>query len=205
MNKSRYDFIIVTGITATGKTSLAAHLAYQLKGEIISADSRQVFKGMSIGTGKDLADYKINDQQIPYHLIDICEPGETYSVFRFQNDFLEAYTKIKKNGNLPILSGGTGLYIESVVKRYKLVDVPQNPELREKLKQKSLPELAKMLAQMKKLHNQTDIDTKLRAIRAIEIETFHRENDIVQTEMPETKPLIVAPSFDRPQIRKRIT
>ncbi len=118
---------------------------------------------------------------------------------------MEAYTKIKKNGNLPILSGGTGLYIESVVKRYKLVDVPQNPELREELKQKSLPELAAMLAQMKKLHNQTDIDTKLRAIRAIEIETFYRENDVEQTEMPEMKPLIVAPSFDRPQIRKRIT
>ncbi len=205
MNTSPYDFIIVTGVTATGKTSLAANLAYELNGEVISADSRQVFRGMSIGTGKDLDDYSINGQAVPYHLIDICDPGETYSVFQFQKDFLNAYESIKKNGNLPILSGGTGLYIESVVKRYKLYDVPQNSELREKLKQKSLQELAKLLAGMKKLHNQTDIDTKLRVIRAIEIESYYRENDIEQTEMPQLHPLIVAPSFDRPQIRKRIT
>lgn len=201
----QYDMLVVTGVTATGKTSLAANIAATLNGEIISADSRQVFRGMSIGTGKDLGDYVIDGKPIPYHLVDIRKAGETYSVFDFQKDFLAAYQKIKQSGHFPVLSGGTGLYVESVVSRYRLLDVPQNKPLRDKLKDKNLDELTRILSGMKKMHNVTDVDTRQRAIRAIEIETYYENHDVEETNIPEIKPLIVAPSFDRPQIRKRIT
>ncbi len=205
METTKYDLLVVTGLTATGKTALAVNLAEKLNGEIISADSRQVFRGMSIGTGKDLDDYIIDDKVIPYHLIDIKDAGETYSVFQFQKDFLEAYEDIKARKRFPVLSGGTGLYVESVVSRYKLLDVPQNPELRAELKAKTLEELTEMLSQMKRLHNTTDIDTRQRAIRAIEIERYYADYDVDETDIPSIKPLIVAPSYDRPQVRKRIT
>ncbi|PLX16447.1 MAG: tRNA (adenosine(37)-N6)-dimethylallyltransferase MiaA [Salinivirgaceae bacterium] len=205
INPIQYDMLVVTGITATGKTGIAAQMAKELSGEIISADSRQVFKGMTIGTGKDLADYVVDGEQIPFHLIDIKNPGETYSVFNFQNDFHEAYNSIRNNNHFPILSGGTGLYVESVLKQYKLLDVPQNKELRDELKQKSLEELTEILAGLKHMHNTTDVDTKLRAIRAIEIETFHKENQIEQTSLPSIKSLVVAPHFERKIIRERIT
>jgi tRNA dimethylallyltransferase len=205
MKPMQYDMLVVTGVTATGKTDIAAHMANELNGEIISADSRQVFKGMTIGTGKDLDDYIINNKQIPFHLIDIKEPGETYSVFNFQNDFQKAYELIRKNEHFPILSGGTGLYVESVLKQYKLLDVPQNEELRRELKAKSLDELTAILSEMKKMHNSTDVDTKLRAIRAIEIEVYNQENDIEQTLLPKINSLIVAPHFERSVIRERIT
>lgn len=201
----QYDMLIVTGITATGKTTLAAHTAAQLNGEIISADSRQVFRRMSLGTGKDLDDYIIEGKKIPYHLIDIREPGETYSVFNFQQDFLKAYNDIRNRGKFPVMSGGTGLYVESVVQRYKLLDVPRNEKLRNSLANKSLEELAQQLASMKSMHNQTDIDTRKRAIRAIEIATYYQQNQIEKTDIPPVRCLIVAPSFDRAQIRKRIT
>ncbi|WP_462282068.1 tRNA (adenosine(37)-N6)-dimethylallyltransferase, partial [Salinivirga cyanobacteriivorans] len=197
MTEIKYDLLVVTGLTATGKTSLAVNLAKELNGEIISADSRQVFKGMSIGTGKDLDDYVIDGQKIPYHLIDIKDAGETYSVFQFQQDFLKAYEDIKARKNFPVLSGGTGLYVESVVSRYKLLDVPQNANLRAELKSKSLEDLTQMLSEMKQLHNTTDVDTKQRAIRAIEIARYYEDHNVEETEMPNIKPLIVAPSYDR--------
>ena len=205
MESSQYDMLVVTGITATGKTGIAARMAKVLDGEIISADSRQVFKGMTIGTGKDLADYIVDGIQIPYHLVDIKEPGETYSVFNFQNDFNKAYHQIKQRNRFPILSGGTGLYVESVLKQYKLLDVPQNEKLRAELKEKTLEELTEMLSGLKKLHNKTDVDTKLRAIRAIEIELFNKEHNIEETDLPKIKSLVVAPDFDRRIIRDRIT
>lgn len=197
--------LIVTGPTATGKTSLAANLAYELNGEVISADSRQVFKGMTIGTGKDYGDYIVKGHEIPSHLVDIREAGDTYSVFEFQKDFITAYNSITSRGKYALLCGGTGLYIDSVVKKYNLLDVPRNEQLRDELKDKTLDELSEILAQLKEMHNKTDIDTKQRAIRAIEIELYQKGNKVEKTDMPEFHYLIVAPSFDRPQIRKRIT
>jgi tRNA dimethylallyltransferase len=205
MARFDYDLLVVTGITATGKTSLAAHCAAEFDGEIISADSRQVFRGMTIGTGKDLDDYVVAGKPIPYHLVDICDAGETYSVFQFQQDFLSAMEEIRARERFPVLSGGTGLYVEAVVKKYKLLDVPRNDELRDQLRKKSIEELTQLLAAKKSLHNTTDVDTCQRAIRAIEIAEFYEKYDVKETEMPDYKPLVVAPSFDRPQIRKRIT
>ena len=168
-----YELITILGPTASGKTPFAAALAKELDSEIISADSRQVYKGMTIGTGKDLEDYIVGEKQIPFHLIDICNPGEKYNLFEFQHDFHKAYAMLKNKGRLPILCGGTGLYIESVLKGYKLLDVPQSPELRERLKEKSLDELTVILQSYKKLHNKTEVDSPQRAIRAIEIEEYY--------------------------------
>ena len=166
--------ITILGPTACGKTTFAAHLAAKLDAEIISADSRQVYRGMDLGTGKDLEDYCIDGKQIPYHLIDIAEPGEKYNVFQFQRDFLNTYRDIIQRKKMPILCGGTGLYLESVIRNYRMSEVPQNPELRKQLEDKSLPELTEILSRYKKLHNTTDVDTAKRAIRAIEIEEFYR-------------------------------
>ena len=169
-----YELITILGPTASGKTTFAAALAAQLDTEIISADSRQIYRSMDIGTGKDLADYNVNGKQIPYHLIDICEPGYKYNVFEYQHDFFRVYEDMKRRGKLPILCGGTGMYIEAVLKGYKLLDVPQNPELRESLRNKTLEELETILASYKILHNKTDVDTAQRAIRAIEIEEYYK-------------------------------
>lgn len=144
-----YQLITILGPTASGKTPFAAALADRLDTEIISADSRQIYRGMDIGTGKDLADYTVAGKPVPYHLIDICDPGYKYNVFEYQHDFFRAYEEIRQKGKLPILCGGTGMYIEAVLKGYKLLDVPQNPELRESLKEKSLPELELILATYK--------------------------------------------------------
>ena len=168
--------ITILGPTACGKTTLAAHLAAVSNGEIISADSRQVYRGMDLGTGKDLDDYVVDDVNIPYHLIDIANPGEKYNVFRFQHDFIDAFVDITSRNKFPILCGGTGLYIESVLRGYRLSEVPQNPELRKSLEGKSLEELTAILAKFKTLHNTTDVDTAQRAIRAIEIEQFYADN-----------------------------
>ena len=148
-----YQLITILGPTASGKTPFAAALADRLDTEIISADSRQIYRGMDIGTGKDLADYTVNGKLIPYHLIDICDPGYKYNVFEYQHDFFRAYQDIREKGKLPVLCGGTGMYIEAVLKGYKLLDVPQNPELRESLKEKSLAELEQILSTYKVLHN----------------------------------------------------
>ena len=157
----KYDLITILGPTASGKTPLAAALAYKLDTEIISGDSRQVYRRMDLGTGKDLEDYVVNGQQIPYHLIDIVDPGYKYNVFEFQRDFLNAYDQVRWKDKLPILCGGTGMYLESVLKGYRLLPVPENPKLRDSLADKSLAELTRLLSTYRKLHNSTDVDTCL--------------------------------------------
>lgn len=201
----KYDLITILGPTASGKTPLAAALAYKLDTEIISGDSRQIYRRMDLGTGKDLADYTVNGRQIPYHLIDIVEPGYKYNVFEYQRDFLEAYNKVKEKGKLPILCGGTGMYLESVLKGYKLLPVPENPALRASLADKSLEELTTLLSQYKKLHNSTDVDTVKRAIRAIEIEEYYKQQPPEYREFPEIKSLIVGVEIDREWRREKIS
>ena len=202
--------ITILGPTASGKTSLATALAAELGGEIISADSRQVYRGMTIGTGKDLADYMVDGQVVPYHLIDICEPGTKYNLFRYQQDFMDAYGDIGKRGRVPILCGGTGLYIESVLKGYALSPVPQNQSLRDRLESKPLEELTEMLESLKernrsKMHNRTDVDTVQRAIRAIEIETYNLEHPMPQREMPAIDSIIIGVDIDREERRRKIS
>ena len=186
-----YDLITILGPTASGKTSVAVALADRLHTEIISADSRQV--------------YEIGGHKIPYHLIDIVEPGYKYNVFEFQRDFLKAYEDIRGRGMLPVLCGGTGMYLESVLKGYRLLLVPENPELRERLSSKSLEELTSILASYKKLHNSTDVDTAKRAVRAIEIEEYYRSQPVEAREFPAIRSLIVGVDIDRERRREKIT
>lgn len=200
-----YDLVTILGPTASGKTPLAAALAYRLNAEIISGDSRQVYRRMDLGTGKDLADYVVDGKRIPYHLIDIVEPGYKYNVFEFQRDFLQAYDEIRQRGVLPILCGGTGMYIESVLKGYKLLPVPENQELRASLADKSLDELTTILAEYKKLHNSTDVDTVKRAIRAIEIEEYYRQQPVSAREFPAINSLVIGVDIDRDLRRAKIT
>ena len=200
-----YDLITVLGPTASGKTKFAVKLAQLIDAEIISADSRQVYRRMDLGTGKDLSDYEIEGTPIPYHLIDICEPGTKYNLFEYQRDFLEAYTDIKSRGKNVIVCGGTGLYLESVLKSYRLSPVPQNPELRERLKDKSLEELTELLRSYKCLHNTTDVDTTQRAIRAIEIEDYYKHTPLDERPFPELKSLTLGISVDRDLRRARIS
>lgn len=200
-----YDLVTILGPTASGKTPLAAALAFRLNAEIISGDSRQVYRRMDLGTGKDLADYVVDGKRIPYHLIDIVEPGYKYNVFEFQRDFLQAYDDIRQRGALPILCGGTGMYIESVLKGYKLLPVPENPELRASLADKSLDELTTILAGYKKLHNSTDVDTVKRAIRAIEIEEYYRQQPVSAREFPAINSLVIGVDIDRDLRRTKIT
>lgn len=200
-----YDLITILGPTASGKTPLAASLAARMGTEIISGDSRQIYRRMDLGTGKDLADYVVDGHQVPYHLIDIAEPGYKYNVFEFQRDFLSAYEDMRKRGLLPILCGGTGMYIESVLKGYKLLPVPENPELRTKLADKSLKELTDILATYKKLHNSTDVDTVKRAIRAIEIEEYYLHQNVEERAFPEIHSLIIGVDIDRELRREKIS
>ncbi|MCD6180717.1 MAG: tRNA (adenosine(37)-N6)-dimethylallyltransferase MiaA [Bacteroidales bacterium] len=197
--------ITILGPTATGKTSLAANLASLINGEIISADSRQVYRGMDIGTGKDLDDYNIDGRKIPYHLVDIVEPGYEYNVFEFQKDFLKAYATIDERGSIPILCGGTGLYIESVLKGYKLIDVPKNDLLREELELKDEAELIEILETYKNLHNTTDTSERERLIRAIEIQKYYDEHPDIDTHFPKIDTKIFGISYDRRVVRMRIT
>ena len=174
--------------------------------EIISADSRQVYRGMDLGTGKDLADYTVDGYQVPYHLIDIAEPGYKYNVFEYQRDFLSAYKDITRRGiDLPILCGGTGLYLEAVLKGYRLIPVPENPELRANLADKSLEELTETLSRYKTLHNTTDVDTAKRAIRAIEIEEYYLHTPVSEREFPHLTSLIIGVGIDRELRREKIT
>lgn len=198
--------ITILGPTASGKTPVAARLAAEIGGEIISADSRQVYRRMDIGTGKDLEDYG----EVPYHLIDICEPGTKYNLFEYQQDFYDAYLDIQGRGAVPILCGGTGLYIEAVLKGYKLSPVPQNQELRDSLEGKSLEELTEMLAKLKaqngsNMHNKTDVDSCQRAIRAIEIETYNIAHPTPLRELPPVDSLIIGIDIDRELRREKIT
>ena len=208
------QMITILGPTASGKTPLAAALAQHVGGEIISADSRQVYRRMDIGTGKDLGDYTLNIKhetlKIPYHLIDICEPGTKYNLFQYQQDFFDAYQAIQGRGAVPILCGGTGLYIEAVLKGYKLSPVPQNQALRDSLEGLSLLELTEMLTELKArtgsvMHNKTDVDSCQRAIRAIEIETYNLEHPLPRRELPPVDSLIIGVDIDRELRRRKIT
>jgi tRNA dimethylallyltransferase len=200
-----YDMLTILGPTASGKTSLAAHLARRLGAEIISADSRQIYRGMDIGTGKDLSDYVVDGVSIPYHLIDIADPGYKYNLFEYQRDFLSAYQDIKGRGVFPILCGGTGLYIESVLKAYKMMPVPQNEELRQSLEGKSLEELTAILSTYKTLHNTTDVDTAKRAIRAIEICEYYRSHPQDFVDFPDINCLVVGVDIARDLRREKIS
>ena len=226
----KHKLITVLGPTACGKTQLAVALAQRLGGEIISADSRQVYRRMDIGTGKDLSDYRVeaglvsapvvgsvagpvvdgSAVNIPYHLIDICEPGTKYNLFQYQQDFFDVYQDMQSRGVQPILCGGTGLYIEAVLKGYHLSPVPQNQELRDRLEGRSLEELTAMLTELKAkngstMHNTTDVDSCQRAIRAIEIETYNMEHPMPRRELPPVDSLIVGLQIDRELRRERIT
>ena len=205
MEQKSYDLITVLGPTASGKTRFAVHLADRLGAEIISGDSRQVYRRMDLGTGKDLDDYRIGDRSVPYHLIDIVEPGTKYNVFEYQRDFLEAYGDIRQRGRKAVLCGGTGLYIESVLRAYRLSPVPQNPELRERLADKSLEELTALLATYKSLHNTTDVDTAQRAIRAIEIEEYYRQTPLDRRPFPKIESLPLGMDVSREVRRERIS
>lgn len=200
-----YQLITLLGPTASGKTNLAAALAACLDTEIISADSRQVYRSMDIGTGKDLSDYQVGNKQIPYHLIDIRQPGDKYNVFEYQHDFFRVYEDLRSRGKLPILCGGTGMYIEAVLKGYKLLDVPPNPALRQSLDGKSLEELTAILASYKTLHNKTDVDTAQRAIRAIEIEEYYRHQAPDVKEYEPLHSLVVGLQIDRELRREKIS
>ena len=202
--------ITILGPTASGKTPVAARLAVEIDGEVISADSRQVYRRMDIGTGKDLADYVFDDNLIPYHLIDIREPGTKYNLFEYQQDFFDAYQDIRSRGKVPILCGGTGLYIEAVLKGYHLSPVPQNQELRNRLEGKTLAELTQMLTELKQktgsnMHNTTDVDSCQRAIRAIEIETYNIEHPTPRRELPPVDSIIIGIDIDRELRREKIT
>lgn len=203
--QEKYDLITILGPTASGKTTFAAALGRRLDTEIISADSRQVYRRMDLGTGKDLNDYIVEGHPVPYHLIDIAEPGYKYNVFEYQRDFLAAYESIRTKGRVPILCGGTGMYIEAVLKGYRLMPVPENPELRSRLAGRSLEELTRILSQYKTLHNSTDVDTAKRAIRAIEIEEYYASHPVTGREFPRLRSLIVGVDIDRESRRRKIT
>ena len=202
---ANYDLITVLGPTACGKTRLAVALADRIGGEILSADSRQVYRGMDIGTGKDLADYDIDGRHIPYHLIDIAEPGTKYNVYEFQGDFLKAYKGVIERGAQPVMCGGTGLYLESVLRGYRLIPVPENPELRKSLQGKTLAELTEILKGYKTLHNTTDVDTTKRAIRAIEIEECYRNTPVEAGGFPQLKSLNIGIDISRDKRRELIS
>ncbi len=206
MQEKKYNLITILGPTATGKTGVAAKLASVLDGEVISADSRQVYRGMDLGTGKDYADYIIDGKQVPYHLIDIVDAGYEYNVFEYQKDFLKVFADITNRDKLPVMCGGSGLYLEAVLKNYKLIQVPINEELRQKLEGKTLDELTEILKTYKsELHNITDVENEKRAIRAIEIEEYYLSHPEIDTGMPDIRSLVVGIKFDRQSRRKRIT
>jgi tRNA dimethylallyltransferase len=202
---SNYDFLVITGPTASGKTSLAVAVARELGGEIISADSRQVYRGMNIGTGKDYSEYFIEGKQIPYHLIDIVDPGYKYNVFEFQRDFFRIYSDLKERKIFPVVCGGSGMYADSIIKGYKMFEVPPDSGLRKELEKKSMGELKAILITYKNLHNITDFDTRKRIIRAIEIEHFNRNRHKSKDTFPKLKSLVVGIMTDREKRRKRIT
>ena len=202
--------ITILGPTACGKTSLAAALAADIHAEIISGDSRQVYRGMDIGTGKDLADYRVGDISVPYHLIDIVEPGTKYNVYQYQRDFMRAYDDIVGRGVTPVLCGGSGLYLEAVLRGYRMAPVPENKQLRQSLEGKSLAELTEMLNDIKtrkglRMHNTTDVDTAKRAIRAIEIELYQDEHPEETEDIQPVDSLVIGLQIEVEQRRERIT
>lgn len=201
----RYDLVVITGPTACGKTSLAANIAARLNAEIISADSRQVYRKMDIGTGKDYSDYVVDNKAIPYHLIDIVDPGYKYNVFEYRRDFINVYNSMKQRNVFPVVCGGSGMYVDSITSGYRMFEVPPDIELRADLENKTMSELQNILSEFRELHNVTDIDTRKRAIRAIEIERFHKMIPEKQTAFPEIKSLMVGVQYEREERRKRIS
>jgi tRNA dimethylallyltransferase len=199
------NLITILGPTATGKTTLATHLALNLDGEIISADSRQVYRKMDIGTGKDLGEYLVNGVQIPYHLVDIVDPGYEFNLFEFYQGFTQAFNSITSKNKVPILCGGTGLYLDAILRGYEIVEVPENIELRKELENETLGELTHRLQQLNSLHNTTDITDRSRAIRAIEIADYKKNNPYPIEKLPPFKSKNFGIYFDREVIRKRIT
>ena len=198
--------ITILGPTATGKTTLAANIAYHLNSEIISADSRQVYKGMDLGTGKDYSDYLISGKKIKYHLIDIVDPGYEYNVYEYQRDFLKVYNKITSRDIDPILCGGTGMYLEAVLKGYKLIQVPDNNNLRKELEKKSNKSLIQILSEKQELHNVSDISDRNRLIRAIEIREYYDTHpEEVKNNFPKIESKIFGIKYERQQLKKRIT
>jgi tRNA dimethylallyltransferase len=200
-----YDMLVIMGPTASGKTILAAHVAHLLNGEIISADSRQVYRDMNIGTGKDYSDYIVNGKKVPFHLIDIADPGTKYNVFEYQHDFIKVITDLQKRNIFPVVCGGSGMYVDSIISGYKLIQVPANEVLRQKLDTKSMEELIAILTSYKRLHNTSDIDSRKRIIRAIEIEEYYISNTPEKNCFPHLKTLIAGLKFDRESRRKRIS
>jgi tRNA dimethylallyltransferase len=197
--------ISIIGTTATGKTKLAANLAAMIGGEILSADSRQVYRGMDIGSGKDLNEFNVNGINVPYHLIDIVDAGYEYNVYEYQNDFFKAYNKIKENDNIPILCGGTGMYIESVLKGYKMAKVPRDEALRIRLEKKTDEELRQILFETRIPHNSSDLDDRERSLRAIEIDVYYKEHQDLLVDVPKLKSINFGIKYDRQEIRNRIT
>ena len=202
---SNYDLIVVTGPTASGKTSLAVAVAKKLGGEIISADSRQVYRGMNIGTGKDYDDYLIDGIRLPCHLIDIADPGYKYNVFEYQRDFIKVYSGLRERNVFPVVCGGSGMYADSIITGYKMTEVPPDSGLRSELEKKSMEELREILSTYRSLHNITDIDTKKRVIRAIEIEHFNRSRKQKKSEFPKIRSLVLGVLPDRDSRRRRIS
>lgn len=200
-----YNMLTIIGATATGKTSLAVRFAGELGGEVISADSRQLYRGMNLGTGKDLEEYVHEGRAVPYHLIDIADAGERYNLFMYQQEFLKVWRDCERRGVFPVLCGGSGLYVESILKAYRMTPVPENKELRERLASKSLAELTEILASYRNLHNTTDTDTAKRAIRAIEIAEYYKTHEPEEGEFPRVNSLVVGVFFDRESRRQRIT
>jgi tRNA dimethylallyltransferase len=201
----KYDLLVITGPTASGKTSLAAVLALRLNGEIISADSRQLYRQMNLGTGKDYSDYIVEGKQIAFHLIDIADPGYRFSVFEYQREFKKVLEDLRTRDKFPVVCGGSGMYIDSIVSGYRMIEVPPDPAFRASLENRSIKELTEILSSFRNLHNKTDTDTKKRAVRAIEIERYISQTKGNQKQFPEINPLIVGVLFSREKRRSRIS
>ncbi len=197
--------ITILGPTATGKTRLAALVAHRLPGEVISADSRQVYRNMNLGTGKDYDDYLVDGRKVPYHLVDIVDPGYEYNVFEFQEDFLKVFDQITAKGKVPVLCGGTGMYLEAALSGYQLVKVPENPSLRQSLQNKSLEELKLLLEAYRPLHNTTDITDHKRAVRAIEVAMHEKQHPEMKKKLPAFQSIVFGISLSRNEVRERIT
>ncbi|MBI9055263.1 MAG: tRNA (adenosine(37)-N6)-dimethylallyltransferase MiaA [Bacteroidales bacterium] len=202
--ESKYNMLTILGPTAGGKTSVATRMAYILEGEILSADSRQVYRGMDLGTGKDLEDYTVEGKVIPHHLIDIVDAGYKYNVFEYQQDFIKAYADVIERKRFPVFCGGSGMYLDAVLKGYKLINVPVNDDLRKELELKTDEELTQILSSSKSIHNKSD-DTRKRMIRAIEIGIYYNNNPEIDKYFPEINSLIIGVKYDRDSRRKRIT